>query len=184
MAEALHGTHFPILDLGCGLGIWSFYLRACGYTAPILGLDFDARKITAAQAAAQRAGQTLEFAVADVSQGLPAHAGHVTILDILQYFPAPIRSELLRAAAQRVAPGAKLLIRSGVRDHSWRFRLTHLADRFARMIRWMKSPPIDYCTQAGLLEILHAEGLVGGARPLWGNTPFNNYLFVLERPWA
>ena len=35
----------PLLDIGCGLGIFAHYLRQAGFQAPIEGIDYDARKI-------------------------------------------------------------------------------------------------------------------------------------------
>ncbi len=99
----------PLLDLGCGLGLLAFYLRECGLEFPILGIDYDQRKIADAArlADAQRAPgkERLEFRVGDARDGIPDFQGNVTILDILQFFNPEEQGLLLANAAACVAPG-------------------------------------------------------------------------------
>lgn len=172
----LDGSRLPLLDLGCGIGILAFYLRERGLDFPILGIDYDAGKIAAADAANTCSG--IEFRHADARLGLPEFNGNVAILDILQFFTAAQQAELLAAAAARVAPGGKLIIRTGLRDRSLRFKITHLGDLLAKATFWMRAAPTHYPTRESLSETLEAAGLRGTLRPLWGKTPFNNYLAV------
>ncbi len=171
----------PLLDVGCGIGILAAYLRECGYSPPILGLDFDPSKIGAAQRVAARY-PALEFQVADARQGLPTFSGSVAILDILQFFPAPQQEKLVREAALRVSPQGCLILRSGLRGPGWRFQVTRAADYFAKLAFWMKSAPVAYPDQKTLAAWLQDAGLSGEIRPLYGRTPFNNYLFAFRRP--
>ena len=175
----LRDSTLPLLDLGCGLGLLSFFLRENGVLVPIHGLDYDAAKIDRARRAS--AGDPgLAFDHHDARTGLPGHSGNVTILDILQFFTPAQQQSLLTHAVSRLAPGGKLVIRSGLRDRSTRFRLTVLGDLLAKATSWMKAAPIHYPTAAGLDAILSSHGTLRVA-PLWGRTPFNNYLVVLEK---
>jgi 2-polyprenyl-3-methyl-5-hydroxy-6-metoxy-1,4-benzoquinol methylase len=181
LAENLRGSGWPLLDLGCGLGLLALFLRAEGFTIPIHGLDYDLRKIDTAQCvAAQSATPDVTFAHCDVRNGLPPHHGDVTILDILQFFTSTEQEKLLILAAARVAHGGKLVIRSGLRDPSWRFKITVLGDLLAKLTFWMKAAPTHYPTGSDFKRILAPFGSVS-IRPLWGKTPFNNYLIVLTR---
>src|SRR5689334_8712534 len=45
----LAGTTLPVLDVGCGMGLCSFYLRERGLSVPMHGIDFDAAKIAVAR---------------------------------------------------------------------------------------------------------------------------------------
>ena len=181
LAEQLRHSNLSLLDLGCGLGLLAFYLRAEGIGVPIYGLDYDSRKIASAQqAAASSNNNDLVFSHHDARIGLPAHSGNVSILDILQFFTPAQQKLLLEKAASCVAPGGKLIIRSGLRDDSWRFKITVAGDLLARVTFWMKAAPTHYPTAEDFHRILGPFGDVK-ITPLWGKTPFNNHLIVLER---
>ena len=87
---------------------------------------------------------------------------------------------ILQAACSRVAPGGKLVIRSGLRDASPRYKITLFCDRLANAILWMKSAPKHFPTADDFHAQLSAHGKLR-ITPLWGNTPFNNHLIVLEK---
>lgn len=177
----LGNSPLPLLDLGCGLGVLALYLRAHDCRFPVHGLDYDARKIEAARLAARRSGtEGLTFDHHDLRHGLPDHHGNVTILDILQFFTAEQQASLLCDAVQCVAPGGKLIVRSCLRDDTWRFRLTVAGDFLAKATWWMKAAPTCYPSAGFFREILapHGEATIN---PLHGRTPFNNHLIVLRR---
>ena len=46
----------------------------------------------------------------------------------------------------------------------------------------MKSPPTQYPRKEEIESLLAAAGLQGSLQPLWGRTPFNNWLGVFHRP--
>jgi trans-aconitate methyltransferase len=181
LAENLRGSDLPLLDLGCGLGLSAFYLRAEGIGVPIHGLDYDPRKIDSARLAAIASGVAdVSFCHHDARTGLPEHAGNVSILDILQFFTPDEQETLLHLAASRVAPGGKLIIRSGLRDDSWRFKITVVGDWLAKATFWMKAAPTHYPAAEDFRRILEGFGTVE-ISPLWGGTPFNNHLVVMTR---
>ena len=83
-------------------------------------------------------------------------------------------------AASRVAPGGKLVIRSGLRDDSRRFKVTVFCDYLAKITFWMKAAPTHYPSAEEFERILSPFGKVK-ISPLWGGTPFNNHLIVMEK---
>ena len=182
LTENLRGQEFPLLDIGCGLGLLAFFLRAEGIHVPLHGLDYDPRKIESARRGAILSqARELLFSHHDARSGLPAHQGNVSILDILQFFTPDEQATLLKLAASRVAPGGMLIIRSGLRDASWRFKVTVLGDWLAKATFWMKAAPTHYPTAGDFQTILSPFGSVE-ISPLWGGTPFNNHLIILRNP--
>jgi len=177
----LQATTAPLLDVGCGMGVLAFYLRQRGWRSPITGVDYDARKIATAHRLAGDFGADLEFLEGDAATSLPAHRGSVTVLDILQYFAPPVRDGMLRECAARIADDGVLVIRTGIMDDTWRFRITRFIDRMADWVNWMKDPPLHYPARDELCRLLEDAGLVGDFKPLWGRTPFNNWLGVFRR---
>lgn len=177
-------TELPLLDIGCGMGVLAFYLSSRGFDRRVVGFDYDETKITDANAVREKfyPDAPMHFSAGDARVTLPEHLGSVTILDILQYFSAEEMEKLLRQAARCVAPGGKIVIRSGLVDDGWRFRVTTAVDKFARRVGWMQGSPVQYPTAAQFRSVLVEEGLVGTIKPLWGKTPFNNYLISFSRP--
>jgi 2-polyprenyl-3-methyl-5-hydroxy-6-metoxy-1,4-benzoquinol methylase len=197
VTAALGDDAQPLLDLGCGIGLLAHYLHAAGRRAAYLGVDNDGAKIGRAQAVAERAGLvSAHFREVDLGAAMQArqtgadgdslfeHRGSVAILDVLQFLPPQAQAPLLRAAADCVAPGGRLLIRTGLAGSSWRARVTRAVDDLSRVLRWMNTGPKVYPERAELASLLSAAGLQVTFAPLWGGTPFNNWLVVAERPLA
>lgn len=179
---ALRGDTQPLLDIGCGLGLLAHVLRQDGQSMPYLGVDVDADKIARAVRADRRAGLAdTGFDVVDASAALPDHQGSVALLDVLQYLPAEAQPQLLAAAAARVARGGRLVIRTVLADNSGRDRTTRVTDMLAHLVGWMGTRPRHYPNAASVRAPLEAAGLQLQMTPLYGNTPFNNWLFTATR---
>lgn len=180
--EELKSSPLPLLDIGCGLGILGMYLRERGLETPLTGFDYDPGKIKNGQRMIAKGHyKNLTLHHGDARTHLPPHLGNVTILDILQFLNDSEKKHLLHLIAPRIAPGGKLIIRSGLHEKNLRFYTTIAADLLAKLTLWMKSAPIHYPTASFLHTTLTAEGLHVTIRPFWGKTPFNNYLIVATR---
>ena len=181
--DALRDTAAPLLDLGCGIGLLAHALRAGGIALPYRGVDNDAPKIAQARAAAARAGlHEVRFDCIDLAAGVPAHHGSVAVLDVLQFVAPAVQDALLDAAIAMLAPGAKLVIRTGLDDGSRRARITRGIDRFSRALGWMNAGPDRYPDPDVLRARFAAAGLQSEFTPLHGRTPFNNWRVVATRP--
>lgn len=179
---ALRGSDAPLLDLGCGLGLLVHALHAEGRRPAYFGVDIDAGKIARARRIAAKAGlHGTRFEVTDLAQGHPAHRGSVAILDVLQYLDADGQRALLDGAIAMLTPGARLVIRSGLGDDSRRGRTSRVTDALAHFAGWMQALPKSYPTREGLRAQLEGPGLRTTFAPLYGNTPFNNWLIVATR---
>ncbi len=183
VAEALRGSHLPLLDLGCGIGLLAHALRAEHIDLPYFGVDNDAGKITQARRAGRRAELVdAEFSVVDLARAFPPHRGSVAILDVLQYLDDAAQQRLLHAAIGMLVPGARLVIRTGIEDGSRRMSVTRAFDRVANLLGWMNAPPRRYPHADDLRRTLEGAGLESEFTPLRGNTPFNNWLVVANAP--
>jgi SAM-dependent methyltransferase len=180
--DALRGCDAPLLDLGCGLGLLAHALRADGQAQSYLGVDIDAAKVARARRAAAQAGLVdVRYETADLGDAMPRHAGSVAILDVLQYLPVDRQQVMLADAARMLTPDARLVIRSGLDDGNGRGQASRVSDRLAHAIGWMQERPRQPPSREGLLSQLRAQGLQVAMRPLYGNTPFNNWLIVATR---
>ena len=183
VADALRGTNAPLLDLGCGIGLLAHALRAGGIALPYRGVDNDAPKIAQARQAAANAGLAdAAFEVVDLAAGMPAHRGSVAILDVLQFVDPGVQDAMLDGAVAMLAPGARLVIRTGLDDGSWRARFTRRVDDFSRVLGWMNAGAKRYPDADALRARFDAAGLVSEFVPLYGRTPFNNWRVVATHP--
>jgi 2-polyprenyl-3-methyl-5-hydroxy-6-metoxy-1,4-benzoquinol methylase len=178
--QRVSGHQHPLVDVGCGIGLLSFYLREHGFELPIVGIDHDAEKVGAANAIAS-SYHALEFRVADARTDLPAQHS-VMMLDVLHYFTTEVQKQLLDHAASVIPPGGMLIIRDAVRDQSWRYRVTYAQETFSRIVRWLKTERLWFPTRELIVDTMTAHGFSVEVVPMWGHTPFNNYLFVFRRP--
>lgn len=172
----------PILDLGCGIGLLLHCLRASGNQSSYVGVDADAVKIEAARLASKRGGHSdAAFEVFDLSQRFPNHEGSVALLDVLQYLPPDAQEPLISQAARCVSRDGRLVIRTGLADGSWRSSMTRATDRFGHWIGWMKTSFKAQPSANDLAAVLRRHGLQADFNPLWGRTPFNNWLVIARR---
>ena len=164
----------PLVDIGCGVGLLPFFLREHGFRAPITGIDFDARKIDVAKRAAAKY-RDVEFIAGDALRDLPPYP-NVVMLDVLHYLDDRAQQQLLENVVQNAR---FVVIRQGIRDKSWRYRTTAIVDAIGRGVRWMKADSLNYPTRERILDAF--DGFACDVTPLWGRTPFNNYLFVCRK---
>lgn len=169
----------PLFDLGCGVGILELYLRENGFSQPIVGVDHDAAKIAVANRLAASYGD-LQFVVGDARQPIP-HGSSVTALDVLHYFGDDEQTAILESIAAAIPPGGVAIIRDCLRDDSLRFGVTRLQEQFSRAIRWLKAERLHFPTMNQIATPFRRRGFAEDIAPLWGSTPFNNYLFVFTR---
>jgi 2-polyprenyl-3-methyl-5-hydroxy-6-metoxy-1,4-benzoquinol methylase len=182
VVDALRGTQAPLLDLGCGIGLLAHALRSSDVHVPYRGVDNDAPKIAGAKRGAAHAGlHDVQFDVVDLATGMPAHRGSVAILDVLQFLSQAQQDALLDAAIAALAPGGKLVIRTGLDDGTARARTTRRIDVLSNTLRWMNAAPKRYPVAEELRARFDAAGLQSSFEPLYGNTPFNNWRIVATR---
>jgi SAM-dependent methyltransferase len=175
------GHDQPLLDLGCGIGLLLQCLRALGNPIPYVGIDSDKEKIAAARlAATKRSIRDANFQIGDLAHELPAHHGSFALLDILQYLERPARERLLIQVARRLSPSGKAVMRIGIDDGSWRASVARSADRMGHAVRWMRSSFRSQPTREELMSSFTKAGLNARFSPLWGKTPFTNYLVIAK----
>lgn len=179
VAERLRGHSLPLFDLGCGVGLLEFFLREHGLQTAITGVDHDASKVKVAQQIAARF-ERLEFRTGDVREGVAAGRS-VTALDILHYFTDADQDRILESIAAAIPAGGVAIIRDAIRDETFRYKMTAAQETFSRAIRWLKAERLNFPTRGRIVLPFRRRNFEEEVVPMWGRTPFNNYLFVFRR---
>jgi 2-polyprenyl-3-methyl-5-hydroxy-6-metoxy-1,4-benzoquinol methylase len=179
--ELLRSSSNPILDIGCGIGLLGFYLRERSCCQPVLGLDVDARKIRYGKQIAATHYDDIELRFHDVQEPIPVFSGNIALLDVLHYLPRVVQTALLSHLAGCVAPGGVLIIRDCPSDSRPRFWMTWLAEKFAQSISWNLNTSLQFPTRTSINNVFSDREFQRESRPLWGNSPFNNHIFIFRR---
>ncbi len=176
--ECLRGSRLPVLDIGCGVGILELYLRERGFTASVTGIDHDQRKIEIARRVTGGV-EGVAFSVADARASIEFR-GNIVLLDVLHYFTNEDQQAILRNVS---AAGSMVLIRDGIRDGSLRYRMTYAQETVARIGGWLKAERLNFPTRNSIAQSFNG-GFEREVLPMFGRSPFNNYLFVFRRSSA
>ena len=73
-----------------------------------------------------------------------------------------------------------IIIRDGIRDGSLRYRLTYAQETLSRAGGWLKAERLHFPTRASIESAMNGD-FREEVMPMFGRTPFNNYLFVFRR---
>lgn len=171
----VRGHDEPLLDVGCGVGVLEAFLRERGVDVPMVGIDSDAGKV----AVARQVVPDADFRECDALD-LPPFHGTVVMLDLLHYLTSEEQQRLLALALDRSS--GTVIIRDAVRDGTLRYRATVAQETFARAVRWLRVPRLNFPTVEQIVAPFHDRGFEIAVAPMWGKTPLNNYLFVFNRP--
>lgn len=173
----LAAPDLPVLDVGCGIGLFAAYLRESGFAGAITGADPAADKINIAR----KSVPDTTFLVGSVDD-TDNFLGNVVVLDVLHYFDPAEREGFLNSLIARTAPGGHVWIRTTLRDASWRYWMTQAEEAFVRTSRWIVGGKWNFPTRAEIVRPFGEAGFSLVSEPMWGRTPFNSYLFEFTRP--
>ena len=121
----------PVLEIGCGFGLFGCYFTARDPRVQWQGLDLNPRRIDMARRAAARLGlPNASFAVADAREALAIEGRFeaVVMMDLLHHIPDDSKLQLLNAVLTHLAPGGILVIKDVTRRPRWRLAFTWLLD--------------------------------------------------------
>lgn len=178
VAALFRGSSRPLLDLGCGMGLLTAYLRASGHAAHVIGIELDAEKVDVAREVLGEADA--EFHPGDAFS-FPPHQGDVVMLDVIHYFDDAQQQALLVRIAESLAPGGIAAIRFTLNERHWRFALTRAEEWFVHRSGWIPTTGHNFPTADEMTRPFTVAGCDVTLEPMWGCTPFNSYLLVARR---
>ena len=167
----------PVLDIGCGFGLFSLYYAAVEPRRLVRGLDRDGRRIALARRAARRLGvDNVAYAEGDARdfKGDGEVAG-AYMLDIVHHVPPETVAPLFRRLRRCLSPGAPLLVKDvDVRPAAKRWFTWALDKAMA------PRAPVHYWSADDLQAVLEASGFRVRRHLMVDLLPYPHVLYVGE----
>ncbi len=180
-----------VLDLGCGQGLLTAWLRAAeqcyergrwpwGWppaprTLSTRGIELMAREVERARRAL---GSTSEVSHADICSASFGAVDAVVILDVLHYLSPPMQREVLQRVHAALPARGLLLLRVGDAGGGLRFRFGQWSDKLVMLMRG-HSIVTQHCRSVVQWRTLLKEcGFDSESKPMSRGTPFANVLLI------
>ena len=167
----------PVLDIGCGFGLFSLYYAATGPRRLLRGLDLNPRRITLARRAAARLGLdnvTYETGDARDFKG-DGEVSAAYMLDIVHHVPPASVPPLLRALRASLAVGGRLLVKDVDTRPAPKRWFTWLLDRVMA-----PATPVHYWGAEELSQALADAGFLVHRHLMVDLLPYPHVLYVCE----
>jgi SAM-dependent methyltransferase len=167
----------PILDIGCGFGLFSLYFAATGPRRVLRGLDLNGRRIALARRAAARLGlDNVVYEEADArhfkgdGEVLAAY-----MLDIVHHVPPAAVPPLLAQLRRALPPGGLLLVKDVDTRPAPKRWFTWALDR-------VMSPrtPVSYWSAEALTAALDAAGFSVRRHLMVDVLPYPHVLYICQ----
>lgn len=169
----------PVLDIGCGFGLFSLYYASVGPRRFLRGLDVSARRVAMARAAAARLGlDNVAYEQADARDFKgDGEVAAAYMLDIVHHVPAAAVPPLLGSLHRALAPGGCLLVKDVDTHPAPKRWFTWLLDR-----AMAPATPVHYWPADALTAALHATGFRVRRHLMVDVLPYPHVLYVCEKP--
>jgi 2-polyprenyl-6-hydroxyphenyl methylase/3-demethylubiquinone-9 3-methyltransferase len=119
----------PVLDIGCGHGVFALALARTYPNRRILGVDPSHTKIAIAERARRASGSGVEFRVCTVEAVAHEQFAVITILDMLYLLPMDRKIAVLRACRRLLAPDGVLVLKTNDTHPAWKYGVTRAQER-------------------------------------------------------
>jgi ubiquinone/menaquinone biosynthesis C-methylase UbiE len=167
----------PVLDIGCGFGLFSLFYAATAPRRLVRGLDVNARRIALARRAAARLGiDNVAYAEGDARdfKGDTEVAG-AYMLDIVHHVPPPTVAPMLRQLRRCLAPGGVLLVKDVDTRPAAKRWFTWVLDKAIA-----PRAPVHYWSAERLQATLEASGFRVHRHLMVDVLPYPHVLYVAE----
>jgi cyclopropane fatty-acyl-phospholipid synthase-like methyltransferase len=167
----------PVLDIGCGFGLFSLYFAATGPRRLLRGLDLDPRRVAQARRAAARLGlDNVTYEVADARDFKgDGEVSAAYMLDIVHHVPPASVPPLLRALRQSLPVGGRLLVKDVDTRPAPKRWFTWLLDR-----AMAPTTPVHYWSADALTRAMVEAGFGVHRHLMVDLLPYPHVLYVCE----
>lgn len=118
----------PMLDVGCGHGLFSLAMAAADPTRRIVGIDPSPAKIEVARRVGVSYGN-VAFREGVVESIEDDSFTAITVLDVLYLLPDQQKRSLLAACRRLLAPHGTLVVKTNDTHPAWKFQVARLQEK-------------------------------------------------------
>ena len=174
-------NHKNILDIGCGYGYLSFFLHYKNKARNIIGIDYDAEKISIASNSYNKS-ENLNFINTDIMSHDFQSQDVIFLNDVLHYLSAENQRLLLQRCIVALLPGGILFIRDGITDRTKLHTKTELTEKLSTGILGFnkKKEAFHYFHSDKIFQLALEHNLEIEMNNHSTNT--SNVLFILKKP--
>jgi cyclopropane fatty-acyl-phospholipid synthase-like methyltransferase len=167
----------PVLDIGCGFGLFSLYYAATEPRRFVRGLDLNGRRIALARRAAARLGlDNVAYEEGDARDFKgDGEVGAAYMLDIVHHVPPASVPPLLRALRRCLPPGGRLLVKDVDTRPAPKRWFTWLLDR-----AMAPATPVRYWSAEELTAALTGAGFQVRRHLMVDVLPYPHVLYVCQ----
>jgi cyclopropane fatty-acyl-phospholipid synthase-like methyltransferase len=167
----------PVLDIGCGFGLFSLYYAASGPRRFVRGLDLNGRRIALARRAAARLGlDNVAYEEGDARDFKgDGEVSAAYMLDIVHHVPPASVPPLLRALRRCLPAGGRLLVKDVDTRPAPKRWFTWLLDR-----AMAPATPVRYWSAEELTHALTDAGFLVRRHLMVDVLPYPHVLYVCE----
>jgi 2-polyprenyl-6-hydroxyphenyl methylase/3-demethylubiquinone-9 3-methyltransferase len=170
----------PLLDAGCGHGLFALTLALGGPRREVLGIDHDPKRVEAARRAASGI-PNLRFRYGDYQRVPGSRWAAVAFLDCLHYLPHPRQDAVLRRAVRKLRRGGVLLFREMDPEGGFASAWNSLHEKVMTRFGFTRAEGLHFRTRSGWKEAARKAGVTVRERPL-ATFPFADILFWGTKP--
>jgi 2-polyprenyl-3-methyl-5-hydroxy-6-metoxy-1,4-benzoquinol methylase len=171
--------HGRILDVGCGHGLFPLYLGLAAAGREVTGTDVDADKLTVARAAATSIAATARFEPTTPGVVPTGPWDAITVVDVLYLLGHDAALDLVRTAADALAPGGTLLVKEISLTPRWKHAVATAQELLAtRVLRITEGTDVAFLPPHDIAAAMEGAGLQVEQRPLHRGRLHPHHLLV------
>ena len=147
-----------ILDLGCGHGLFSFWMALGASGRSVTGVDISGEKVRIANEAAEKS-RNLRFLQADLTSWVLCPCDIITIIDVLYLLPFETQRKLLIKCFQALPHGGYLFIHRISKKPLWKFLLARMQEWVSvKLLRITRGKRLYFWEDRELISFLQSLG--------------------------
>jgi len=169
------------LDIGCGHGLFVYYLAAGSGSRSILGVDVSSDKITEACKAEFPSGQ-VRFECQPHTEVHEADFDLISLIDVLYLIPPDEQARLLRWCHAHLAPAGILIVKEVDDRPRWKYWINYAEETLAvRVLGITLGQRLYFRPPAAIVKDLTASGFSVDVEPIHRGYAHPHVLYVCRK---